>query len=50
VVLRIGVVVHRRMRLWRYVMVVLVLVLVLLPPSLVHRARWRPVMAGHHGR
>jgi sulfite exporter TauE/SafE len=50
VILRIGVMVHRRMRLRRYMMIVLGLMLVLLPSSLVHRARWRPVMAGHHGR
>jgi hypothetical protein len=46
VVLRIGVVVHRRMRLGRNV----VIVLVLLPPSLVHGTGRRTMRTWHHGR
>jgi hypothetical protein len=46
VVLRVRVVVHRRMRLWRHVVVVLVI----LPPSLVHGTGRRTMRAWHHGR
>jgi hypothetical protein len=45
VVLRIRVVVHRRMRLRRNVVVILVL----LPPSLVHGTRRRAMRTWHHG-
>lgn len=48
VVLRIGVVVHRRVCLGRHVVVV---VLVVLPASLVHgTSRLAAMRAGHHGR
>jgi hypothetical protein len=45
-VLRVRVVVHRRVRLRRHVVVVLVV----LPAALVHGARRRAMRAGHHGR
>jgi hypothetical protein len=47
VVLRIGIVVHWRVRLWRHVVVVLLMVL---SPSLVHGTRGRAIMARHHER
>ena len=46
VVLRVGVVVDGRMRLRRHVMVVLMI----LPPSLVHGTGRRTMRAWHHGR
>lgn len=49
VVLGVGVVVHRRVCLGRQVLLI-VLVLVLLPPALVHGAGRRAMRASHHGR
>jgi hypothetical protein len=46
VVLRIGIVVHRRVCLRRHVVVVLVV----LPAALVHRAGRRAMRARHHGQ